>query len=62
VTVQVRLVAESDGGRGHAWCHAVEQQRACQVDPAARHVLVRADPELPAEHPDQMGRVRVEDV
>lgn len=62
MTVQVRLIAESDGGRRKAWCHAVEQEPAREVDPAARHVLVRADPELPAEHPDKVGRVRVQHV
>ncbi len=62
VAVQMGLIAEADGGRRQAWRHAVEQEAARQVDPAARHVPVRADPELPGEHPHQVGRVGVEGV
>jgi hypothetical protein len=51
----VGLVAEADGRRRRARGHALQQEAAGQVDPAARQVLMRADPELPAEHPHQVG-------
>jgi hypothetical protein len=60
VAGQVRLAVEAGLGRGQARRHSVEQQPARQIDPPARHVLVRADPELPAEHPDQVGGVGVQ--
>ena len=57
---QVRLVVEAGLGRRQAWRHSVEQQPPRQIDPAAGHVLMRADPELPAELPDQVGWVDVQ--
>jgi hypothetical protein len=56
----VGLIAEAHGDRRGARGHAVEQKRARQVDPSARQVLVRADPELPAEHPHQVGGMGVD--
>ena len=54
------LVTEAGRGCGQARGHAVEQQAAGQVDPAAGQVLMRADPELTAEHPHQVRRVGVD--
>jgi len=57
---QVRLIVEAGLRRGQARRHSVQQKPPRQIDPAARQVLVRADPELPAEHPDQMGGMGVQ--
>lgn len=62
MTGQVRLIVEACLGRRQAGWHPVEQQPPRELYPPARHVLMRADPEFPAEHPDQVGGVGVESV
>jgi hypothetical protein len=60
VAAQVRLVAEAGFGRCQAGRYSVEKKPPRQVDAPARHVLMRADPELAAEYPDHVGRVGVQ--
>jgi lipoprotein signal peptidase len=60
VTVEVRLVVEASLGGGLGWRGSVEQQPPCEIDAPACQVLMRADPECPAERPDQVRRVDVQ--
>jgi hypothetical protein len=60
VAGQVGLIVEARLGRRLARGHAVEQETARQVDAAAGHVLVRADAELRAERPHQVGGMGVQ--
>ena len=62
VACQVRLVIKTGPGCRLAGWIPVEQQSAGSVDPAAGQVLMRADPELSAEGPDQVGWVDVQGI
>ncbi len=62
MSAEVRLIIKAGLGGRQARRHPIEQETPGPVDPAAGQVLMRANPELPAEDPDQVGRVDVQGV